>query len=86
MLLSFKILDFGFTLVKLCMQLVLINYIRATYGLPIYLIGDAIENIVGIYRAFRVFMKSCYLVYMIKKYDFPFIFIIQGWMMFKWMR
>jgi hypothetical protein len=57
-----------FTLAKLTLQLLLINFIRLTYGLPLFLIGDAIENIVGIFKAFQVFFRSFYLVWMIKKY------------------
>ena len=63
----FSVLDFVFTLTKLGLQLMLINFIRLTYGLPLYLIGDAIENIIGIFKAFKVFIRSCYLVYMIQR-------------------
>jgi len=62
-----KIFDFIFTLAKLSLQLLLINHIRMTFGMPLFLIADAIEYIFGIFKAFKVFIKSFYLIWAINR-------------------
>ena len=44
----FSILDFIFTTVKLVIRLLIMNYVRINFGLPLHLIGDAIEDVVRI--------------------------------------
>jgi hypothetical protein len=39
-----------------------------TYGMPLFLIADAIEYIFGIFKAFKVFIKSFYLVWVINRF------------------
>ena len=64
----FSILDFLFTSGRLIAQLWFMNYIRKNLGLPLHLLGEAIENVVNLITTLKNFYSACYLIYHLNRF------------------
>lgn len=63
----FSVLEFVFTMAKLIIELMLINFIRKNFVFPIHLFGEYIENIINLITTVRNFWNTIALILRLNK-------------------
>ena len=63
----FAVFDFVFTMLKLIIELLLINFIRKNFMFPIHLFSEYIENIINLVNTVRTFYNTIALTFRLHK-------------------
>ena len=57
----FSVLEFLFSSARLILQLLLFNFIRLNFGLPLHLLADTLESLSALWNTVKKFMNSVML-------------------------
>lgn len=57
----FSVLEFIFSSARLILQLLLFNFIRLNFGLPLHLLADTLESLSALWNTVKKFMNSIML-------------------------
>ena len=72
----FSVLEFVFTMAKTIIELLLINFIRKNFQLPIHLLAEYIETVANLIRTVRKFYSTISLIARINKWEIPSSFLL----------